>query len=332
MNGEDALPKRPPSKLDPAPLATERVQLEANPQAAPPEETKTSEIDEWGLPMKQQVQTPSPKPIETFHHDLDEKSKLSVAASQDEKNLPNDSSQHGATIRLKENDEETQVNSDPKPKAEILPLSADNKSDKRVSNPSSHFAQASEWSHQHLAPNTQVEDKTKSAEEDWQVMPAYAPFDIYNDDGKLIAHEAVKEDEEADFGGFENLGGAAKGYTRVQMDEDAQSATSMDENTAYLFKEPTTNVLDDEDSRDAQAQMQTTKTLLTETQKIAYVGIVRLAMIEMIKDLSKLEKSKGSKKIVEFAIEHMTLWSQMIMLRLYSHMEIESAGIIFHFA
>jgi hypothetical protein len=186
-------------------------------------------------------------------------------------------------------------------------------------------AAASEWSHQQLAPQTHKEVVETKEEVDWQEMPAYAPYDIYNDDNKLVAKEAVESDDDAP-NGYQNLGGAAKGYTRVQLDEDAQSATSLDDNTAYLFKESTTGLIDDdEDARDPLAQMQTTKGLLTEGQRIAYVGLARLAMVQMSKDLDGLERTKGTKKEVDIAVESMKMWSQKMMVRLYSHMDLDPA-------
>src|SRR5262249_36332596 len=121
-------------------------------------------------------------------------------------------------------------------------------------------------------------------------------------------------------------GGAGKGYTRVQLDEDAQSATSMDDNTAYLFKELGTNVQDeDEDARDVLTQLQTTKALLTEGQKIAYVGLVRLAQIRMQRTVEELERTKGARKVIDYSKENMKMWGQKMMVRLYGHMEIDSA-------
>jgi hypothetical protein len=181
---------------------------------------------------------------------------------------------------------------------------------------------ASEWSHQQLAPQTHIDEPTKKEEDQWQEMPAYAPYDIYNDDNKLIAREA--KEEEIDMS-YQNLGGAAKGYTRVIMDDDVESVTSLDDNTAYLFKETGTNVADDDDegARDPLAQMQTTKNLLTEGQRIAYVGLVRLAIVQMAKQLDVLEKTKGTKKQVDLAQEALKMWSQKMMVRLYSHMDVD---------
>jgi Protein of unknown function (DUF726) len=182
----------------------------------------------------------------------------------------------------------------------------------------------SEWSHQHLAQKPKVQEED---EDEWQPMPAFAPFDMYDDDNKLIAREAQELDEEA--AAYGGLGGAGKGYTRLQLDEDAQSATSLDENTQYLFKEVNGTSAagpEDEEQRDAVSQMQATKDLLTEGQRIAYVGITRLTLSAMLKQVKSMEnKTKGTKKESALATEAMKMWSQKMMVRLYAHMEISTA-------
>jgi hypothetical protein len=190
---------------------------------------------------------------------------------------------------------------------------------------SSKGAGISEWSHQHLV---QPEVEPQQEEDEWQAMPAYAPFDMYDDDNKLIAKEAQLSDDEAD--AYAGLGGAGKGYTRVQLDEDAQSATSLDENTQYLFKEVNggTGAGQEEDAeqRDAVSQMQATKDLLTEGQRIAYVGMTRLILSEMIKQVeSAVGATKGTKKEMQMAAEAMQMWGQKMMVRLYAHMDISTA-------
>lgn len=185
----------------------------------------------------------------------------------------------------------------------------------------------SEWSHQILAPRQETVEEVE--EEKWQTMPAYADYDIYDDDNKLVARarDSVEEWEEYDL--YKSTGGAGKGYTRVQDDEDAQSATSMDEHTAYLFKgAANTNDLQEEDEewRNPVQQMQATKDLLTENQRIAYIGVVRLAMADMAKDLAKLERVKSNKKQLDIAQEGMKMWTQKMMIKLYGHMELPTAG------
>ncbi|KAK5744037.1 hypothetical protein LTR17_002375 [Elasticomyces elasticus] len=179
----------------------------------------------------------------------------------------------------------------------------------------------SEFSHQQLAPSTQLPPSNEDEDEElkWQSMPALAEHRIYDDWGKVLAKSYSEVDEASNTYGYGNLGGAGKGYTRVQMDEDAQSAT----------KTHARHGLDDEDEegRDVVSQMQATKLLLTEGQRMAYVGLVRLGVAGMIEEMGELEKMKlkGAKKVVELANEMLKMWGQKIMVRLYSHMDISSA-------
>ncbi|KAI1005940.1 putative membrane protein [Podosphaera aphanis] len=179
----------------------------------------------------------------------------------------------------------------------------------------------SEWSH-----NAQVSKTEEIEEEDeWQVMPSYASYDIYDDDNRLIAKEKNASDDEDDV--YAGLGGAGRGYTRVQVDEDAMSATSLDENTKYLFKDvkgTDAGEMEDDEKRDAPSQMQATKGLLTESQRIAYVGMTRLLLSDMVKRSEGII-SKGAKKETTMAAESMMMWSQKMMVRLYAHMEISAA-------
>ena len=181
---------------------------------------------------------------------------------------------------------------------------------------------ASGWSHQALAPHKPREDHEQ--EEEWKEMPAFAPYDLYDDDNRLVAREEKDSGDEGN--AYAGLGGAGKGYTRIQVDEDARSATSMDDDTDYLFKPKGTDLADDdEEQRDPLAQLQATKDLLTEGQRIAYVGITRLAMAKMVKELEDIEGTKSTKKGLALATESMKMWSQQMMVRLYMHMEVDSS-------
>ena len=180
---------------------------------------------------------------------------------------------------------------------------------------------ASEWSHQRLTEEQNFDDEGSEAE--WQDMPALGEFDVYDDYGRLVAHGSKQDDEGAVYRG---LGGAGKGYTRVQLDDDVQSVTSMDEDTGYLFKEGRANSMTfEEELRDPLSQLQATKDLLTEGQRIAYVGVTRLAMYEMTKELEDITPSKASKKSFQDALDSMKKWGQGIMVRLYNHMDIDTA-------
>lgn len=194
--------------------------------------------------------------------------------------------------------------------------------------PASHARQksmkASEWSHQRLADDKQSESESDESDHAWRDMPALDEFDVYDDFGRLVARGAKMDDNE---GVYSGLGGSGKGYTRVQLDEDAQSATSLDEDTSYLFKEAnnTSVGVEGEELRDHVDQLQATKDLLTESQRIAYVGVTRLSMHQMALDLEKIPLTKGTRKATQKAMDGLKKWSQMMMARLYSHMDINSA-------
>lgn len=233
--------------------------------------------------------------------------------------------------------------SKPEPSNKVVSQSSDDKKDTPSSEPSAttpdtrksldkptsqHQKQGSinEYSHQNIV--TQPNAKEEEADDDggWQTMPAYAQYDMYDDDNRLIAKENPAELE--DMHGYANVGGAAKGYTRVIVDDDADSQTSMDDNTAYLFKEKTTALHDDDEAvRDPLMQMQATKNLLTEGQRVAYVGLVRLAMIEMERKFDKItdKKSRQVKKALDMQTETTKMWSQKMMVRLYGHMDINTS-------
>ncbi|KKZ60091.1 hypothetical protein EMCG_00782 [[Emmonsia] crescens] len=195
------------------------------------------------------------------------------------------------------------------------------KSHKRVS---SQAALISEWSHQRLAADEEEVNEVDNVDEDgWKDMPALGEFDIYDDYGRIVARGVAQEDDAAVYQG---LGGAGKGYTRLQIDEDAQSVTSLDDDTKYLFKEPESNAIGvEEEQRDPLAQLQATKDILTEGQRIAYVGVTRLTIYQMVKEFDGIRPSRSSKKYLSSAIDSMTKWGQQMMIRLYTHMDINSA-------
>ncbi|RDW93533.1 uncharacterized protein DSM5745_00855 [Aspergillus mulundensis] len=184
----------------------------------------------------------------------------------------------------------------------------------------------SEWSHQRLNEHKE-EDEAKHEESDegeWKEMTALDEFDLYDDYGRLIARGAKQEDEEAVYQG---LGGAGKGYTRVQLDDDEESINSMDEDTSYLFRETAATAagVEGEELRDTLSQLQATKDLLTESQRIAYVGVTRLTIYAMVMDMERAPATKGTKKRKQKAVDSTRGWGQAMMTRLYSHMDINTA-------
>lgn len=182
----------------------------------------------------------------------------------------------------------------------------------------------SEWSHQRLT-ETKESDDDESEEEsegEWKEMPALGEFDEYDDFGRLLARGAKRQEEEEAQKGY-----SGKGYTRVQLDEDAQSATSLDEDTSYLFKEAAGNSVgvEGEELRDPMSQLQATKDILTESQRIAYVGVTKLSIHEMASELEKISTTRGAKKALQKGRDATKMWGQAMMARLYAHMEIDAA-------
>lgn len=99
-------------------------------------------------------------------------------------------------------------------------------------------------------------------------------------------------------------------YTRLKLDDD-EDADDVHLRTKYLF--------DEDKAMTPLSQMQQTKTLLTEAQRIAYVGVCALVAREMSHEL----KAVGTKEL-KVAVQQMELWALKIMGRLYYHMELET--------
>ena len=103
-------------------------------------------------------------------------------------------------------------------------------------------------------------------------------------------------------------------YTRLDLDDDPQE-DEISMRTQYLFNE--------DKGMTPLSQMQATKTLLTEGQRIAYVGLCKLVSREMIQMYAIA--AKGAPELVN-ARESAKAWAIKIMGRLYRHMEVDTAG------
>lgn len=101
-------------------------------------------------------------------------------------------------------------------------------------------------------------------------------------------------------------------YTRLRLDEEDES-DEVHLRTKYLFNE--------DKAMTPLSQMQQTKNMLTEAQRIAYVGLCALAAREMADKLRAVNH-----KELKNAIKSMELWALKIMGRLYYHMELATEG------
>lgn len=163
------------------------------------------------------------------------------------------------------------------------------------------------------------ENATEAVGGEWQDMKTVGSYEIYDERGNLIVHRNGTKDEEQKEAVQDAFVSAAKGYTRVTLDEDAKSVNSMDENTEFLFD-------DDELNRDPLLQLQATKDMLTDSQKIAYVGLCRLILVSMADTLRHIKAGKKATNILNTAHDAISIWSQKMMIRLYSHLDISSEG------
>ncbi|KAI6154280.1 hypothetical protein BKA82DRAFT_4099517 [Pisolithus tinctorius] len=100
-------------------------------------------------------------------------------------------------------------------------------------------------------------------------------------------------------------------YTRLRIEEE-DDADEVNLRTRYLF--------DEDKAMTPLSQMQTTKNMLTEAQRIAYVGLCALTAKEMVKQLKR-----SNRKELKPAAQNMELWMMKILGRLYYHMELETA-------
>lgn len=156
---------------------------------------------------------------------------------------------------------------------------------------------------------------------DWQDMPTVASYDVYNDKNEKIVIR--KEDFNEEYNKRttyhkeeeENKAESKYGYTRVTAAEDDDLKDEIDESTDFLFDE-------DEFRRNPLSQLETTKKMLNDSQRIAYVGLCKLAMIEMATDLAQLHGSFKIARKLSDAQGSMARWAQLMIMRLYTHMDI----------
>lgn len=130
---------------------------------------------------------------------------------------------------------------------------------------------------------------------------------------EVSSSSSSDSDEEEDEGG-------ARGYTQLRLDDDVE-AEDLNSATDYLFTGASgSNPMDDIDGKGAtpHSQLNTTKNLLTEGQKIAYVGLVSLAAKQIIRQLERVP-GKEQKNAISSADE----WRLRVMARIYQHMDIE---------
>lgn len=113
-----------------------------------------------------------------------------------------------------------------------------------------------------------------------------------------------------------------EGYTQLRLDEDEEEE-QLHAATEYLFQEDANRFQDgSEDPSVAPiSQLTMTKRLLTETQKIAYVGLCSLSAHQLLAETEKWEPADTKP-----ASKSMGEWLLRVMVRLYQHLDIDPTG------
>lgn len=176
-------------------------------------------------------------------------------------------------------------------------------------------------------------------DKNWKVMLAFTETDYYNERGEL-------EFSQRNFDSLANLA-VAQGYTKIDTEEQVAKYREMDRQTDFLFdshaktKAPGEAKMylkedlalehvhqvhdldyDDEDIVDSMETLEHTKDMLTEAQRFAYVGIVKLLTVEMATDLAKLKLHTSSRIARQLSMgqKNFSNWTLYVLDKLFSHM------------
>lgn len=191
-------------------------------------------------------------------------------------------------------------------------------------------------------------------EDGWQDMGTANDDVVFGEKGEVVVDT---QDNEAVHASAE-----AYGYTRIAAEEEAKMYHESDKKTNFLFKasspkrsaavvqdrnaeKDTLNGDDDDDDDDVSSidelydvhredhtaidQLKTTKKLLTDAEKLAYLGLVKLVMNEMATQLATWgalkychsARSKFAKRMIT-AQTMMGTWSKTMLERLYAHLDV----------
>lgn len=177
--------------------------------------------------------------------------------------------------------------------------------------------------------NRKPEDDFFSSKSDgWKSMKKVAKQDYYDERGNLEFSKDNKFDllEHRD----------ARGYTKIDTEEQLNKYARLDAKTNFLFEllslhDPKDdNELDDEtfdhgdDAIDSKETLAGTRGLLTDSQKFAYIGMVKLITVDQAAALAKLNQRTTFRmsKPMGLAQKNFANWTKYIMSKLEDHLEI----------
>ena len=178
------------------------------------------------------------------------------------------------------------------------------------------------------------DDFFSTTDTNWKTMSTVSEQDYYNERGDL------EFQANGDWRDLVNLN--AIGYTKVGTEEQVAKFAEFDRQTDFLFqrtlpgndestKSDVTKFSDGEDSEyEEEDQLESAETLglmensLMDVEKFAYVGIVKLLVVEMATELAKVNQcsSKRVAKAISLAQRNFANWTMYVMSKLYDHMHL----------
>ncbi|KAI5954832.1 hypothetical protein KGF57_003856 [Candida theae] len=181
-----------------------------------------------------------------------------------------------------------------------------------------------------LHPESQEDDFF--SESNWKEMKTISDMDFYNDKGEL----QYKSESGHDFIHNNNV---HFGYTKIDTEEQVNKYAALDKKTDFLFKNAThkprtygeKNVLfdaeddeefDNDDEVDPNEALTDTKDMLSDSQRLAYVGMAKLITVDMATKLVMVQFGTSSKlaKQMSESQKHFSNWSSSTSLKLYDHL------------
>ncbi|SCU90926.1 LANO_0D10286g1_1 [Lachancea nothofagi CBS 11611] len=201
---------------------------------------------------------------------------------------------------------------------------------------------------------------------EWSAVPAIASYDIYSKSGELALAAQNEPPSRGPLGGSAGASSdriniqkrvSTFGYTKIADEEQAQRSHATNQRTDFLFNHkalnesvrsldgagPSTESFDEyEDAAEPGselspgAQLSFTKTLLSDREKLAYVGSISVLANELCTHLALTclcTNVTGRKKLAQKLQQlqkDMGLWKSSLLSKLYEHLEIspEEVGMI----
>ncbi|OBA17010.1 DUF726-domain-containing protein [Metschnikowia bicuspidata var. bicuspidata NRRL YB-4993] len=171
----------------------------------------------------------------------------------------------------------------------------------------------------------------------WNQMKKVTADNYYDEMGNL------EFSRDHSFGLFE--GNSRKEYTKIDTEEQLIKYASLDTKTDFLFRSHSSSRLhasaseaskaeDSEEEFDDESEnvnsdetLAGTRGMLRDSQKFAYVGIIKLITVEMATDLALLNQKTTNKvaKKLNLGQKNFANWTMYIMSKLFDHLEVSQA-------